>query len=73
MCLHVEEWNFVRQRKMDLCVRQRKWNCLQDGERMDLCVSRREDLCVLGGGCGNRWSFEGDLPNVVERMGTLAG
>jgi hypothetical protein len=50
VCLHVEEWNFVRQRKMDLCVRQRKWNCLQDGERMDLCVSRREDLCVLGVG-----------------------
>lgn len=42
-------------------------------EKMDLCVSRREDLCVLGGGCGNRWSFEGDLPDVVERRGTLAG
>lgn len=46
-------------------MRERKWICLQDGERMD--------LCVLGGGCGNRWSFEGDLPDVVERRGTLAG
>jgi hypothetical protein len=37
-----------------------------------VCVQERRFVCV-GGGCGNRWSFEGDLPNVVERRGTLAG